>query len=51
METESRLKRVLIAAIITVGVTAITAAPGCNTIDGAGEDIESGGEAIQDAAD
>lgn len=23
----------------------------CNTLEGAGEDIESGGEAIQDAAD
>ncbi|XAM01704.1 entericidin A/B family lipoprotein [Phycisphaeraceae bacterium D3-23] len=24
---------------------------GCNTLKGAGEDIEAGGEAIQDAAD
>ncbi|MFI4861395.1 MAG: entericidin A/B family lipoprotein [Phycisphaerales bacterium JB063] len=24
---------------------------GCNTLRGAGEDIEAGGEAIQDAAD
>lgn len=24
---------------------------GCNTMEGAGEDIEGGGEAIQDAAD
>ncbi|WP_316015075.1 entericidin A/B family lipoprotein [Roseobacter sp. HKCCA0434] len=23
---------------------------GCNTIEGAGEDVEAGGEAIQDAA-
>ncbi len=39
---------------ICVFVTAVTlaiAASGCNTLEGAGEDIQSGGEAIEDAAD
>lgn len=29
----------------------VVALAGCNTLKGAGEDIEAGGEAIQDAAD
>lgn len=29
----------------------LTGATGCNTVDGAGEDIERAGEAVQDAAD
>lgn len=32
-------------------VTFVLALAGCNTMEGAGEDIEHGGEAIQDAAD
>ncbi|MDA8587038.1 entericidin A/B family lipoprotein [Rhodobacteraceae bacterium] len=31
-------------------VLALTALTACNTIEGAGEDIEEGGEAIQGAA-
>jgi predicted small secreted protein len=38
------------AAILLVALTALLLAS-CNTIEGAGRDIESGGEAIQDAAD
>ncbi|MGM8851413.1 MULTISPECIES: entericidin A/B family lipoprotein [Salinicola] len=32
-------------ALFSAGILA-----GCNTVDGAGKDIESGGEAVQDAA-
>ena len=35
--------------ITLIGATAFVLA-GCNTLEGAGEDIEEGGEAIQDAA-
>lgn len=36
----------LLAVMIVVGT-----ASGCNTLKGAGKDIERGGEAIQDAAE
>lgn len=35
-------------AILLLGITSLTLV-GCNTVDGVGEDIEAGGEAIQDA--
>lgn len=40
-------------ALLAVLVTTFSAAAlsACNTIEGAGEDIESTGEAIQDSAD
>lgn len=53
-EMKSELSRVMkpvVALLVLLGVVALTAAPGCNTLEGAGEDIESGGEAVQDAAD
>jgi predicted small secreted protein len=37
-------------AVVLVGLVLAFVA-GCNTIEGAGEDIERGGEAIQEAAD
>ncbi len=37
-------------SIIMVGIMAF-ALTGCNTMEGAGEDIESAGDSIQDAAD
>lgn len=41
--------RWLLAALVcSVALTALSA---CNTVDGAGKDIESAGEGIQDAAD
>jgi predicted small secreted protein len=40
--------KALYLAIVAIGVLALT---GCNTIKGMGEDVESGGEHIQDAAD
>ncbi len=36
--------------ILFIGLAAL-ALIGCNTIEGAGEDIESAGNAVQDAAD
>ncbi len=36
-------------AILLLGLTLFVA--GCNTMRGVGQDIESGGEAIEDAAD
>lgn len=42
-----------IAAMCTAFVGALALAPlsGCNTVEGAGEDIEAAGESIEDAAD
>jgi len=36
---------------ILLGLIAFGAPVGCNTIEGAGEDVEAAGEAIDDAAD
>ncbi|GMV98875.1 MAG: hypothetical protein AMXMBFR84_00150 [Candidatus Hydrogenedentota bacterium] len=36
--------------IALLGAVAMSSLVGCNTIRGAGRDIEQGGEAIQDAA-
>jgi len=44
----SRLKRMLTAVVIALAISCLLA--GCNTLEGAGKDIEAGGEAIQDAA-
>ena len=40
----------LLKTILLLGITSL-ALVGCNTIEGAGKDIEEGGEAIQDAAE
>lgn len=37
-------------ALIFLSFFAMTVA-GCNTVEGAGEDVEDAGEAVQDAAD
>lgn len=37
--------------IVTMLVGFVGGLVGCNTMEGAGQDIEQGGEAIQDAAD
>ncbi len=39
-----------IAGLLVMALTALFAA-GCNTMEGMGEDIERGGEEIQEAAD
>lgn len=36
--------------LLLLGMFAVTLTA-CNTVEGVGEDIEAGGEAIQDAAD
>lgn len=38
-------------AVIAILLGMIFASSGCNTVKGVGEDVESGGEAIQGAAD
>lgn len=42
------MKKLLILMAVVMSVFSVTA---CNTMQGAGEDIERGGEKIQDAAD
>lgn len=44
----SILKRNVLFALMILSIGTLAA---CNTIEGAGKDIESGGEAIEDAAD
>jgi entericidin B len=39
-----------LAGLFLLGLVSMFLA-GCNTVEGLGEDIESGGESIQDAAD
>lgn len=36
---------------IVLGLTIAFAVSACNTIEGAGEDIEAGGQAVEDAAE
>ena len=43
------MKKFKTLLVVLIGTTAFALA-GCNTLEGAGEDIEDGGEAIQDAA-
>ncbi len=38
-------------SILAIAILAAVAMSGCNTMEGAGKDVESAGEAIQDAAD
>jgi predicted small secreted protein len=42
------LKASLLFIVLLAGCMSVMA---CNTVEGAGQDIEEGGEAIQDAAD
>ncbi|TVQ54758.1 MAG: entericidin A/B family lipoprotein [Phycisphaerales bacterium] len=39
------------AAIVVTATLAFALVPGCNTMEGAGKDVEAAGESIQDAAD
>ncbi len=43
-----RMFRLFATFTVLVGLSVLTA---CNTVEGAGEDIESAGNAVQDAAD
>jgi predicted small secreted protein len=40
--------RIIVITLVLGGGTALV---GCNTMRGAGEDVEAGGEAVQDAAE
>lgn len=40
-------KAVMTIAVLAIGAGAVTA---CNTVQGAGQDIEAAGETVQDAA-
>lgn len=42
-----KMKKFLLAALLLTGSFALVA---CNTVEGAGEDIEAGGDAISDTA-
>jgi len=42
------LKRRILLALMMLSIGTLAA---CNTVEGAGKDIESGGEAIEDAGD
>ena len=45
------LPRVLACALIGLGMAAAAVSNGCNTVKGAGEDLERGGEKLQNSAD
>lgn len=45
----NKLKRFLMCIVTALTISCLLT--GCNTMEGAGKDIEKGGEAIQDAAD
>lgn len=40
-----------LTGLIAFAVFAVLPLAGCNTMEGAGEDVEDAGEAVQDAAD
>lgn len=48
METKSIFTRI---ALGMVAITLLVSLAACNTVEGAGKDLEKGGEKIQDAAD
>ncbi|MCF8707743.1 entericidin A/B family lipoprotein [Rhizorhapis sp. SPR117] len=42
------MTRKILAALLLTGALFVTA---CNTVEGAGEDVQSAGEAVENAAD
>ncbi|MBC7783556.1 MAG: entericidin A/B family lipoprotein [Burkholderiales bacterium] len=48
MELKTLVRKIVTLAVLFAGCVTLTA---CNTMDGAGRDIERGGEKLQDAAD
>lgn len=48
-----RLMRDLPAFLVMLlaGMWCVTALPGCNTVEGVGEDVEEAGDAIEDTAE
>lgn len=49
MKTLHQNKKLTLLALLA-SLLAVAALSGCNTIEGAGKDVEKGGEAIQKAA-
>ena len=45
------MKRMIQATLLLMVLGSMMFIAACNTVEGAGKDIEKGGEAIQDAAD
>ena len=45
------MRQLLQLLMVSLVLAALTVLIGCNTIEGAGKDVESAGEAIQNAAD
>lgn len=45
------MPRVIAGALIGLGVAAAVVSVGCNTVKGAGEDLERGGEKLQGSAE
>ncbi|MDP1662967.1 MAG: entericidin A/B family lipoprotein [Phycisphaerales bacterium] len=45
------MKKNLKSLVLIAAAVAATALAACNTVEGAGKDIERGGEKLQDAAD
>lgn len=50
-QNEAYTKQCLAIACAAVAVMAAMLIGGCNTMEGAGRDVEAAGEAVQDAAD
>ncbi|MBK5265414.1 MAG: entericidin A/B family lipoprotein [Alphaproteobacteria bacterium] len=42
------MTRKILAALLSTGLLFVTA---CNTVEGAGQDLQSAGEAVEDAGD
>lgn len=45
------MKKSLGSLVAVAAVFALLSIAGCNTVEGAGKDVEAAGEAVQDAAD
>jgi predicted small secreted protein len=52
MSTTRRKRRLLfVLQLLVAGLAASILMPGCNTVEGVGEDIEATGDALEGAAD
>ena len=51
MKTLSEIRTNLQILAFTLGLLGVIAISGCNTVKGAGKDIEKAGDKIQDSAD
>lgn len=46
----SFFKAIRLSVVLTCFIAGAAAMAGCNTVEGAGKDVEKGGEAVKDAA-